>query len=88
MESAGRPYSAAAVAAIVLAVLGLAYFPLAALGFGFGVAGLLRTRRGVRRGRGLAVVALLVAPLTALTAGFELSRLARDPPGAGVQARP
>jgi hypothetical protein len=54
---AGKPpFSAIAVAALPAGVL-----PLVPLGLGLGIAGLVATRRGRRRGRGLAVAALLTA---------------------------
>ena len=55
--TAGKPrFSAIAVAALPAGVL-----PLVPLGLGLGIAGLVTTRRGRRRGRGLAVAALLTA---------------------------
>ncbi len=76
--AASRPrQSRAALAALALAVLGLAFFPLSILALGLGVAGLVATRGGRRRGRGLAVTALLLAPLTVLTTGLEASQLVK-----------
>jgi hypothetical protein len=65
------PLSKTAVTALVLSILGLALFPFSILALGFGVAGILATRRARKRGRGIAILALLLAPLTLGTTALE-----------------
>jgi len=75
LDGVRPPLSRSAATAVVLAVLGLALFPLSLLALGFGVVGLLATRSGARRGKGLAIVALVLAPLTVVTTGLEGAQL-------------
>ncbi len=59
------PYSAAAIAALVLSLLGCLGFT-AVLGLIFGVVGIVKTRGGVRRGAGLAIAAIPISIVTGL----------------------
>jgi hypothetical protein len=70
-EPAPRPpFSKVAVAALPAGVL-----PLVPVGLGLGIAGLVTTRRGRRRGRGMAVAGLLTAT-TWLAVGITLVTVA------------
>jgi hypothetical protein len=70
-EPAPRPpFSKVAVAALPAGVL-----PLVPVGLGLGIAGLITTRRGRRRGRGMAVAGLLTAT-TWLAVGITLVTVA------------
>jgi hypothetical protein len=64
------PFSRVAIAALPTGVL-----PLVPVGLGLGIAGLITTRRGRRRGRGLAVAGLLTAT-TWLAVGVTLVTVA------------
>ena len=57
------PFSAAAIAALVLSLLGCLGIT-AVLGFVLAIVGILRTSGGARRGRGLAIAALPVSLVT------------------------
>jgi hypothetical protein len=65
-------FSKAAIAALVFSLLGLAFFPLSLLGLILGGVGLAKTRGGVRRGRGVAILALVLAPFTVVTTVMEI----------------
>lgn len=78
--------SKVALVALLLAVVGLAYPPSAALALAFGVAGLFTTRAGRARGRGLAIVALVLAPLTVLTTGLQAQQMLAASDGRSADA--
>jgi hypothetical protein len=76
LETATAPakLSKAAVAGLVFSVLGLAFFPLSVLGLLLGGVGFAKTRPGTLRGRGVAILALVLAPLTIATSALEVQR--------------
>ena len=69
-QPARPPFSKVAIAALPAGVL-----PLVPVGLGLGIAGLVTTRRGRRRGRGMAVAGLLTAT-TWLAVGITLVTVA------------
>lgn len=69
------PLSKAALAGLVLSLIGLVFFPLSPFGFVFGWVGIAKTRGGVRRGRGVAILALVLAPFTVVTGAIQLREL-------------
>lgn len=79
---AGPAPSGPAFSKMAIAALPAGILPLVPVGIGLGIAGLVTTRRGRRRGRGLAIAALLTATawlavgvalgtVAALTHGFQ-----------------
>lgn len=70
-------FSKAALAGFAFSLLGLAFFPVSVFGLVFAAIGLAKTRGGKRRGRGVSIVALVLAPLTLLTVPMQLPEFRR-----------
>lgn len=64
-----QPWSAAAIAAFVLSILGFLGFP-AILGILFGVVGIIVTSGGRRRGMGLAIASIPISLVTGAISAF------------------
>ncbi len=74
-EPAAKPASKPPFSKVAIAALPAGVLPLVPVGLGLGIAGLVTTRRGRRRGRGMAVAGLLSAT-TWLAVGITLVTVA------------